>query len=213
MDVTKCSFVPNTPTTSAATAAAQTSAVAGCSSAAVNKQKANSQRSLGSIAIEADGMPSTSQQLTNGHSMRSISSTGSAGYEDGTNTSPTGTIASPDDGEKRTSFCCEWDGCTEQFGEEDTFVAHVNTMHVCAEKVRKEAQWMMMDDAGIYFKKNLQSPHFYCRWSGCTRDQPFKMQYMLGQHVRKHSGEKPYLCEVRHNSNSKWNLLKFRFSA
>uniref|UniRef100_A0A914I9U3 C2H2-type domain-containing protein n=1 Tax=Globodera rostochiensis TaxID=31243 RepID=A0A914I9U3_GLORO len=90
--------------------------------------------------------------------------------------SPTGTNASPmeQDGEMSTadSFQCLWQQCGEVFIKEKPFVDHVN------EHVRGE-----------------QSPSFFCRWDTCKRREPFNAQYMLAQHVRKHSGEKPYQCE------------------
>ena len=55
----------------------------------------------------------------------------------------------------------------------------------------------------------LQGPHFFCRWSSCKRDKPFNAQYMLAQHVRKHSGEKPYQCDV--NYSKKKILLNLTF--
>jgi hypothetical protein len=106
--------------------------------------------------------------MTVGH--ESISPTGSLGDS---SSSPTNTIASPMEGEVRT-FYCEWESCQDEFPSEEAFVAHVNDVHVRAE----------------------QSPHFYCRWESCSRKEPFNAQYMLAQHVRKHSGEKPYICDV-----------------
>lgn len=36
-----------------------------------------------------------------------------------------------------------------------------------------------------------------CRWQACTREQkPFKAQYMLVVHMRRHTGEKPHKCTV-----------------
>lgn len=37
-----------------------------------------------------------------------------------------------------------------------------------------------------------------CRWEECSREQkPFKAQYMLVVHMRRHTGEKPHKCTVR----------------
>jgi hypothetical protein len=73
-----------------------------------------------------------------------------------------------------STFYCEWQDCQNEFPSEEAFVMHMNEVHVRAE----------------------QSPHFYCRWESCTRKEPFNAQYMLAQHVRKHCGEKPYICDV-----------------
>ena len=38
---------------------------------------------------------------------------------------------------------------------------------------------------------------FVCQWIGCSREQkPFKAQYMLVVHMRRHTGEKPHRCTV-----------------
>ena len=38
---------------------------------------------------------------------------------------------------------------------------------------------------------------FVCRWAGCARQgKPFKAQYMLVVHMRRHTGEKPHRCNV-----------------
>ena len=43
-----------------------------------------------------------------------------------------------------------------------------------------------------------EKKEFVCRWDECSREQkPFKAQYMLVVHMRRHTGEKPHRCTVR----------------
>lgn len=38
---------------------------------------------------------------------------------------------------------------------------------------------------------------FVCGWEECSREEkPFKAQYMLVVHMRRHTGEKPHKCTV-----------------
>ncbi|XP_073682473.1 zinc finger protein GLI4-like [Garra rufa] len=40
-----------------------------------------------------------------------------------------------------------------------------------------------------------EKKEFVCRWEECSREQkPFKAQYMLVVHMRRHTGEKPHKC-------------------
>ncbi len=42
-----------------------------------------------------------------------------------------------------------------------------------------------------------EKKEFVCRWEECSREQkPFKAQYMLVVHMRRHTGEKPHKCSV-----------------
>ncbi|XP_063790101.1 zinc finger protein GLI2 [Pseudophryne corroboree] len=67
---------------------------------------------------------------------------------------------------------CHWDSCTKEFDTQDQLVHHINNEHIHGEK--KE---------------------FVCHWRDCTREQkPFKAQYMLVVHMRRHTGEKPHKC-------------------
>lgn len=42
-----------------------------------------------------------------------------------------------------------------------------------------------------------EKKEFVCHWQECSREQrPFKAQYMLVVHMRRHTGEKPHKCTV-----------------
>ncbi|XP_077392354.1 zinc finger protein GLI2a isoform X2 [Festucalex cinctus] len=67
---------------------------------------------------------------------------------------------------------CHWEGCAKEYDTQDQLVHHINNDHIHGEK--KE---------------------FVCRWVECSREQkPFKAQYMLVVHMRRHTGEKPHKC-------------------
>ncbi|XP_057192696.1 zinc finger protein GLI2a isoform X2 [Triplophysa rosa] len=67
---------------------------------------------------------------------------------------------------------CHWEGCSKEYDTQDQLVHHINNDHIHGEK--KE---------------------FVCRWNECSREQkPFKAQYMLVVHMRRHTGEKPHKC-------------------
>ncbi|XP_037552425.1 zinc finger protein GLI2 [Nematolebias whitei] len=67
---------------------------------------------------------------------------------------------------------CHWESCSKEFDTQDQLVHHINNDHIHGD--RKE---------------------FVCRWDDCSREQkPFKAQYMLVVHMRRHTGEKPHKC-------------------
>ena len=69
---------------------------------------------------------------------------------------------------------CHWKDCDKEFATQDDLVKHINNDHIHANK-----------------------KSFVCRWKECSRDEkPFKAQYMLVVHMRRHTGEKPHKCTV-----------------
>lgn len=69
---------------------------------------------------------------------------------------------------------CHWQECDIEFQTQDELVKHINNDHIqCNKKT------------------------FICRWENCSRgEKPFKAQYMLVVHMRRHTGEKPHKCTV-----------------
>lgn len=67
---------------------------------------------------------------------------------------------------------CHWENCSLEFPTQDDLVKHINIDHIQANKKM-----------------------FICRWKECSREEkPFKAQYMLVVHMRRHTGEKPHKC-------------------
>ncbi|XP_075231625.1 transcriptional activator cubitus interruptus isoform X2 [Lycorma delicatula] len=67
---------------------------------------------------------------------------------------------------------CHWKECGMEFQTQDHLVKHINNDHIHANKKA-----------------------FVCRWEDCSREEkPFKAQYMLVVHMRRHTGEKPHKC-------------------
>ncbi|XP_020713656.1 transcriptional activator cubitus interruptus isoform X2 [Ceratitis capitata] len=67
---------------------------------------------------------------------------------------------------------CHWRDCGIEFITQEELVKHINNDHI---QTNKKA--------------------FVCRWIDCSRgEKPFKAQYMLVVHMRRHTGEKPHKC-------------------
>ncbi|XP_055952221.1 zinc finger protein GLI4-like isoform X3 [Argiope bruennichi] len=67
---------------------------------------------------------------------------------------------------------CHWIDCSKEFSTQEELVKHIGDDHIHSN--RKQ---------------------FICRWKDCSREEkPFKAQYMLVVHMRRHTGEKPHKC-------------------
>ncbi len=72
----------------------------------------------------------------------------------------------------------------------------------------------------LFLSQHINNDHihgekkeFVCRWEECSREQkPFKAQYMLVVHMRRHTGEKPHKCTVRIILNTFSIFFVFRHS-
>ncbi|EXJ58579.1 hypothetical protein A1O7_06006 [Cladophialophora yegresii CBS 114405] len=70
---------------------------------------------------------------------------------------------------------CLWEGCVDQEqGNMDNLVAHINDIHIVPRQKK-----------------------YYCEWEGCVRKgQPHTSAYALKAHMRSHTKEKPFMCQL-----------------
>ena len=70
---------------------------------------------------------------------------------------------------------CLWEGCIDQEqGNMDNLVAHINDVHIVPRQKK-----------------------YYCEWDGCVRKgQPHTSAYALKAHMRSHTKEKPFMCQL-----------------
>ncbi|KAJ1546243.1 hypothetical protein HK096_005336 [Nowakowskiella sp. JEL0078] len=70
-------------------------------------------------------------------------------------------------------FICKWKDCGIEYKDVNELVGHVGEQHVGGGKNK-----------------------YPCLWEGCARDKPFSKRHKINNHIRIHTGEKPFLCKA-----------------
>ncbi|XP_050466214.1 transcriptional activator cubitus interruptus-like isoform X1 [Cataglyphis hispanica] len=130
-----------------------------------------SESSTRSVTAEAD----TSSRRTTKVKREPATTTTNATTTTAPPTHPQGLSPSEDLRDEPGDFIetnCHWRDCGLEFPTQDDLVKHINNDHIHANK-----------------------KSFVCGWEECSREEkPFKAQYMLVVHMRRHTGEKPHKC-------------------
>ncbi|KAG0190251.1 hypothetical protein DFQ28_002288 [Apophysomyces sp. BC1034] len=89
------------------------------------------------------------------------------------NTTPPSPLPSEEDEEE--SFSCHWAKCHCKMPTLDQLMTHLREEHIGSGKAA-----------------------YHCEWSGCPRKmKPFMKRHKMHNHMRTHTGEKPYVCTVQ----------------
>ena len=87
--------------------------------------------------------------------------------------------------ELKNYHLCQWSKCQRIFKNLDDLVKHLNIDHI-----------------------SFDRRQLTCHWKDCDRLlKPFKAQYMLIVHARRHTGEKPHICNFK-NCNKAYSRLE-----
>ncbi|KAK9681287.1 hypothetical protein K7432_015685 [Basidiobolus ranarum] len=76
--------------------------------------------------------------------------------------------------EKPQIFDCLWNDCSKSFPALDVLISHIGQEHIGSGKAS-----------------------YKCEWQGCPRNQkPFTKRHKMYNHLRTHTGERPFQCPV-----------------